>query len=115
MRNWSKKKRNIRRSNSINLYKKQHKNKEQQKEKNSSMNGVSENDIYEIKNNKKIDSNKSDKKSKIVSFLCPDFANITNVESYKKYNFENTYKDPYDIGYQPNNDTEQAKCSCVIF
>ncbi len=100
----------IRRSNSVDLYKK---HKEKKLKKNN------ENTNYNI-----IDNNpEKDKKIKKVTFLQPTFVTIIDVESYKKYKQENTSKDPYGdlINNNNNNDKkiqddqkEQVVCCCFI-
>ena len=105
----------IRRSNSIKLYKRHKKEKElnnniiKEKDLNNNIKkekiqyiDLNNNDnIYDgpetceqIKNNVSI--NKKRNNSKRVTFLEPNFVSIINVESYKKYNEENTCKDPFD-------------------
>ena len=80
------------RSNSINLYKKKRKAKESIKKR------VNRKDLEDdIENQNKI-AKKSSKnlRNKKVSFLKPNFVTIIDVESYKKYNEENTCKDPFE-------------------
>ena len=95
----------IRRSNSIKLYKKHKKEKElsnsMKKEKIKYIDINKNDNIYDgpetceqIKNN--INNNKKKNNNKRVSFLEPNFVSIINVESYKKYNEENTCKDPFE-------------------
>ena len=84
-----------------------------------------ENDINNINNNannKILDktnnnenNNKDNKKKKEVKFLEPQFVEVIYVESYKKYNEENTSKDPY-FGNDNNKDENKTKlmCSCLI-
>ena len=81
---------------SINFYK-----------KNNSEN-VEQNDIINIK------------KSKKVKFLEPEFVKLIFVESYKKYNEENTSKDPFDDSNSENvnkgkEDKEKVLCFCLVF
>ena len=53
-------------------------------------------------------------KEKKVKFLEPGFVQIIEVESYKKYNMENTCKDPF---FPDDKKEEKTKfmCSCFIF
>ena len=78
------------RSNSIKLYKKQ--KQKQKQEKNQNNNNIA----VELLN---VDMNNSDtikKNKKNVKFQYPNFVETIEVESYKKFNSENTYKDPFD-------------------
>ena len=105
------------RSNSIDLYKKQKKDKEknykQNKESTKSIkstksnNSQSNNNINILANVNKATDNmlnnkmekspiKNNNKQKKVTFLKHNFVTIIDVESYKKYNEENTSKDPFD-------------------
>ena len=74
-----------------------------------------QNELYKIydKNyfNKEI---KKEKKIKKVTFMEPMFVNIIEVESYKKYNEENTSKDPYFYINNKNDNKENVLCSCSI-
>ena len=60
------------------------------------------------------------KKLKKVKFLEPVFVKVIFVESYKKYNEENTSKDPFDDNNDLENvnkgkeDKEKVLCSCII-
>ena len=120
--------RSIKRSNSIKLYKKHKKDKDK---KNSSKkdNDIEvkdkAGDIFEISDYKKKKKNKNTNKK--VSFP-KDFLTIIDVESYKKYNEENTCKDPFEnmefvngrlINTKKNDDEPHGKasvlCSCVFF
>ena len=97
----------VKRSNSIKLYKRHKKEKELRnslkKENNIDIDN-NKNNIYEgpvvdvvdepINNNNNIDKKKN--KSKRVTFVEPNFVSIIDVESYKKFNAENTCKDPFD-------------------
>ena len=67
------------------------------------------------KNNNNENNNKDNKKKKEVKFLEPQFVEVIYVESYKKYNEENTSKDPY-FGNDNNKDENKTKlmCSCLI-
>ena len=114
----------IKRSNSVDLYKKRN-NKKNNLEYNKS-----ENDNYisiKHKDNENFDNKKNIKK---VTFKNPDYLTIIDVESYKKYNAENTAKDPYDELMNNDNDNdndnnnnnekkkkkkENVVCSCLIF
>ena len=121
------------RSNSINLYKKQRKNKESNIKKRISRKDLGSNIEKEIKIAKKSSKNLRGKK---VSFLKPNFVTIIDVESYKKYNEENTCKDPFeDMEYSHNmnldhinknnsrnieddeevDGKERVQCTCSIF
>ena len=142
-----------RRTNSVDLYKKHKKEKEKEKEKklnkesnknlklssknikesNSINNSASiyaspKNEDNNIKIVKK--SSKFLKNGKIKKVTFPkNFVSIVDVESYKKYNEENTCKDPFeDAEFMKNinniinnnkNDEEDGKaratCSCIIF
>ena len=121
----------LKRSNSVELYKKR------KKEKNLKNNQ----DNYDKSNNNNISkiellpentqTDKNGKKIKKVSFLRPNFVTIIEVESYKKFNEENTSKDPFDallnnmsnVNNNSNNndnnkketDKEKVVCSCFIF
>ena len=57
----------------------------------------------------------SKNKNKKVKFLTPQFVEIIDVESYKKYNEINTSKDPYD-NTNENKKENKTKliCSCFI-
>ena len=117
------------RSDSIKLYKKHKRDREIQLRNNiSKINSSDTQDEKKLK--KKSTKNLMNKK---VSFLKPDFVFIIDVESYKKYNEENTCKDPFeDIEIINNmkidhidphiNDNEidddgkeRVHCSCSIF
>ena len=111
----------LKRSNSVELYKKHNKKKKLNKNK----------DINELSENVKIDdkNEKNGKKCKKVSFLRPKFVTIIEVESYKKFNGENTSKDPFEDLIKNNNvnnnvnnnenktdnNKEKVVCSCFIF
>ena len=108
----------ILRSNSVELYKKHNQKKKKTiNESNTKINNNG-NDIIEI-----IDKNnilKIGKSNKKVSFLKSQFVTIIDVESYKKYNQENTCKDPYEgiinnLDIEHNiNENERVVCSCFI-
>ena len=57
---------------------------------------------------------KTDKKIKKVKFMEPMFVNIIEVESYKKFNEENTSKDPFDNINQEKENKAKVLCSCLI-
>ena len=59
---------------------------------------------------KKIITQKIKKK---VKFLEPNFVRIIEVESYKKFNEENTSKDPFDFAKQIEG-KENVLCSCLV-
>ena len=74
-----------------------------------------QNEFYKIYDKKKI---KKEKKIKRVKFLQPIFINIIEVESYKKFNEENTSKDPYEYSNESNNrndNKDYVMCSCFVF
>ena len=65
-------------------------------------------------------TNKGKVSTKKVTFSKTNFLNIINVESYKKYNAENTCEDPFeDIKKtdknQQSNDHVNVNCTCFIF
>ena len=127
-------KKTLKRSNSIKLYKK-HK-----KEKEENINEYNDN-TKNIKNNQNLFKGPERKKSenvKKVKFLEPNFLTIIDVESYKKFNAENTCKDPFEdleflnsinnvnnynininINNKKNDDVEKEKvncsCTCSVF
>ena len=88
-----------------------------------------QNEFYKIYDKKYFDNEiKKEKKIKKVKFMEPMFVNIIEVESYKKYNEENTCKDPFEnmefvngrlINTKKNDDEPHGKasvlCSCVFF
>ena len=132
----------LKRSNSIKLYKKHKKQKEEKDQiKNDSTKSIKNNDNIYIEaeknnKNKNIKENKEIKniKTKKVTFLEPNFLTIIDVESYKKFNAENTCKDPFEdmdlgnnainnINYsnKHKNDKDEdekervfCSCSCLI-
>ena len=66
--------------------------------------------------NKYFNFNKDIRKEKMikkVKFMEPSFVNIIEVESYKKFNQENTNKDPFYVTNQ-NDDKANVVCSCFI-
>ena len=89
---------------------------------------LSNNEMNESINLYKKDSTKNSdqneivniKKLKKVKFLEPVFVKVIFVESYKKYNEENTSKDPFDDNNDLENvnkgkeDKEKVLCSCII-
>lgn len=91
------------RKNSIKLYKDRKKRRKKTKELSNNENNIRK------PSSKKI-NDKSNKKH--VNFPFPNFAMIIDVESYKKFNAENTSKDPYE-------DVDEQKvsfnCTCNIF
>ena len=118
-------------NNSIILHKKNQKKKSKKKRKNSEERKKdTDENIYtveDIKPPKEISkSTKTVKRIKKKVVFLPNFLTIIDVESYKKFNAENTSSDPFDnIGFfNPrsrfnNNDDEDGKtttlCSCCIF
>ena len=80
-------------------------------EKNES---VDLNKINKLKENNINLENIVKEKEKKVKFLEPEFVQIIEVESYKKYNMENTCKDPF---FPDDKKEEKTKfmCSCFIF
>ena len=74
-----------------------------------------QNEFYKIYDKKYFDNEiKKEKKIKKVKFMEPMFVNIIEVESYKKYNEENTSKDPYLYFNNKNENKENVMCSCFI-
>ena len=57
--------------------------------------------------------NTARKKKKQVKFMEPQFVEIILVESYKKFNEENTSKDPFDK--DENENKTKLMCSCFIY
>ena len=121
-------KRGVKRYNSLNLYKKQQK----KKHKNDSINN--NNEVKEENNNNApIENNEVEKINKLIKkkvVFLPNFLTIIDVESFKKFNFENTCKDPFDnmlllndnisLNYKNGDDDEldgktNLLCSCSIF
>jgi len=121
------------RSSSVDLYKRhkrENKNQENNNiiriDDNSNKNKNNDNFINNNINsiNININSNiKNEKKIRKVSFQEPSFVTIIDVESYKKFNEENTSKDPYDDLLKNNNNNngkkdnknEKVVCSCFVF
>ena len=121
----------IRRCNSVDIYKKRIREKKMKNELINNNKSVNEKND-DIKNFNTNDNNlieKNDKKIKRVSFPN-DFVTIIDVESYKKFNQENTCQDPYEniINNANNNNLdnkngkkgdqngkEKVVCSCLVF
>lgn len=114
----------IRRCNSVDIYKKRIREKKMKNELMNNNKFVNENND-DIKNSNSIEKN--DKKIKRVSFPN-NFVTIIDVESYKKFNQENTCQDPYaniinnvnDNNNSNNkkgneNGKEKVVCSCLVF
>ena len=117
----------IKRSNSIRLYKRQHKEKERRESlKKESLNDEEKDEVLNATPDKN-ESNRACKTTKKKVTFLPNFLTIIDVESYKKFNEENTCKDPFDdpnflnghINLNYNDDEEDGKtrlqCSCFIF
>ena len=126
------------RSNSVDLYKKQKREREKKnKLKKDSTKNVKESNTAspEDANSPTKRPNKNSKyKDKKVSFP-KDFVTVIDVESYKQFNIENTSKDPFDdleflkninninnynINININNKVEddgkeRVMCSCIIY
>ena len=126
------------RSNSVDLYKKQQreKAKKNKKESNKSIKIINNNNINEACENTNLNINKISSKNirngKIKKVTFPkNFVNIIDVESYKKFNEENTCKDPFEdmeflkkiknMNLNNNNEDDdeddgkaRANCSCLI-
>ena len=111
------------RSNSVDLYKKRKKEREMKNNNKSNKNDNNQNAV-ENNINKMNDNYNNNQKililNKRVKFLEPQFVTIIDVESYKKYNEENTCKDPYKDFFNDNdnknknNEKAKAVCSCSI-
>jgi hypothetical protein len=125
----------IKRSNSIKLYKRHKK----ENERRNNLKNENSKDIKETKDktgnifdatekyvSKRKSKNSKNNRGKKVAFL-PNFVTIIDVESYKKFNEENTCKDPFEnmeivnghinikkINENPDN-KEKVLCSCGIF
>ena len=107
------------RTDSVDLYKKHKKVKEK---KNKNLKGNSKNDIASEninlnENNKKSNKNEKNDKEKKVHFP-KKFVTIIDIESYKKYNEENTSKDPFEymgINNKKEENKERLNCSCLIY
>ena len=122
----------LKRSNSIKLYKKHKKEQERRnslKKENEKDTKDKTGDIFNVSvvNGTKMPGKGSKNgKQKKVAFL-PNFVTIIDVESYKKFNEENTCKDPFEnmeiinghINIKNNDDEADGKarvlCSCVIY
>ena len=93
----------LERTDSLKLYKKHKKEKE---DKNNDLINVNKKGIIRKESlfKKQAKSNNDNKKeNKRVTFLEPEFLTIIDVESYKKFNAENTCKDPFeDLDYLNN-------------
>ena len=122
----------LKRSNSIKLYKKHKKEQERRnslKKENEKDTKDKTGDIFnvsEVNGTKMPGKGSKNGKQKKVAFL-PNFVTIIDVESYKKFNEENTCKDPFEnmeiinghINIKNNDDEADGKarvlCSCVIY
>ena len=122
----------IKRSNSIKLYKRHKKEQERRnslKKENEKDTRDKSGDIFnvaEAEGAKKSRKSSTNLKPKKVAFL-PNYVTIIDVESYKKFNAENTCKDPFEnmeiinghINIKNNDDDEDGKtrvlCSCSIY
>ena len=122
----------LKRSNSIKLYKKHKK----EQERRNSLKKENEKDIKDktgdifnvsvVNGTKMPRKGSKNGKQKKVAFL-PNFVTIIDVESYKKFNEENTCKDPFEnmeiingrINIKNNDEEADGKarvlCSCVIY
>jgi len=118
------------RSDSIKLYKKHKRDRERKNSLRNNNNSNNEMSSENENDNKFSQKSSKNVRSKKVTFLEPNFITIIDVESYKKYNEENTCKDPFeDIEfinnmeiehiYTNNNEIDDGKervhCSCSIF
>ena len=126
--------RSMKRMNSIKLYKKHKKEKERRITFNRSNDKDSKDktgDLINLSNatgTKRTSKISKNMKQKKVNFL-PNFVKVIYVESYKKFNAENTCKDPFEnmeivnghINIKNNNDDDEADgktkvlCSCTIY
>ncbi len=88
-------KKTLKRSNSIKLYKKHKKEKEEHNINNDSTKNTKNNENLFKGPANETKKNKGDTVKK-VTFLEPNFLTIIDVESYKKFNAENTCKDPFE-------------------
>ena len=129
------------RSNSVDLYKKQKREREKKNKNNKESNKnvkLNNNNIYEVAEStnpitiRKSSKNIKNGKEKRVTFP-KKFVTIIDVESYKKFNEENTSKDPFEdmeflknlkidnINNKKFEDDEEddgkarATCSCLIY
>ena len=86
----------LERTDSLKLYKKHKKEKEEQNNDiiNVNKKGIIRKESLFKKQAKPNNDNK--KENKRVTFLEPEFLTIIDVESYKKFNEENTCKDPFE-------------------
>ena len=124
----------IKRMNSIKLYQKQNKEKERRNSLEKEIDKDTKDKSGDIINvpevtgkNKPIKITKNVKQKK-VEFL-PNFVKVIYVESYKKFNAENTCKDPFEnmeivngqLSIKTNNNNDEADgktkvlCSCFIY
>ena len=136
------------RSNSVNLYKKHKKEKERKNKLKESCKNIRNNhdNIFQVSASNKSITRKFSKstkniREKKVTFKRYNLVEIIDVESYKKFNEENTYQDPYEdpeflkqlnqlnenneqnniIEQNSNNENEKddgkerVNCSCFIF
>ena len=124
----------IKRMNSIKLYQKQNKEKERRNSLEKEIDKDTKDKSGDIINvpevtgkNKAIKIAKNVKQKK-VEFL-PNFVKVIYVESYKKFNAENTCKDPFEnmeivngqLSIKTNNNNDEADgktkvlCSCFIY
>ena len=121
--------RTIKRSNSIKLYKRHQKEKQRRESSiKEPINNVKKDDLVKENPDRNGTNRTSKTKKKKVNFL-PDFITIIDVESYKKFNEENTCKDPFDdpnflnggINLNFNDDDDEMdgkarlQCSCSMF
>lgn len=140
-----------RRSNSVDLYKKHKRDREKKKTNRENNNKIGNNNnvlvlnerpVNNITKNKITNKELKDGKVKKVTFLNSNFITIIDVESYKKFNMENTCKDPFEdmeflknihninnfninINNSQNNSNnhdkneddgkERVNCTCLIF
>ena len=120
----------LKRSNSIKLYKMNKLEKKKHENNNNNLNLTDDKSSANIQNEKDFINNNDNnaheiikKNQKKVSFKEPGFVEIIDVESYKKYNEENTSKDPYEYLYNNDNKINEEKkrdgkertiCSCLI-
>ena len=126
----------LKRSNSIKLYKKHKKEQERRNSLKKENEKDTKDKIGDIFNVSEVNGTKMPRKGskngkqKKVAFL-PNFVTIIDVESYKKFNEENTCKDPFEdldlmqqlknniinnsFEEEKNNGKEQVHCSCFIY
>lgn len=85
-------------------------------DKDKEKNIISKSSSKIIQKSKSTSKNTKERKPSVgkkVLFMEPNFVTIIDVESYKKFNAENTSKDPYFDDSQDGKDN--VKCSCLIF